>query len=107
MPSLSRVRLNKQMGLAISNMSLTLSLAEALREIQTELFSGPAPKCLHHYTRAAALESIIVGRAIWGTCIADQADQTEISYTAAIVTQFAGCFSHLEGTDFARDVLSR
>jgi len=107
MPPWSRVRLNKHMGLAVSNMSLTLSLAEALREIQTELFSGPAPQCLHHYTRAAALESIIGGRAIWATCIADQADQAEISYTAAIMTQFADGFSHSEGTDFARDVLNR
>jgi len=95
------------MSFAISNMSLTVSLAEALREIQTELFSGPAPQYLHHYTRAAALESIIEGRALWGTCIADQADQTEISHTATIVNQFSGSFDHLEGTDFARDVLRR
>jgi hypothetical protein len=95
------------MGFAISNMSLMLSLAEALRKIQIELFSGPAPPCLHHYTSAAALGSIIESRALWGTCIADQADQAEISQTAAMVTQFAERFSDLEETGFARNVLRR
>jgi hypothetical protein len=88
-------------------MSLTLAISEALREIRSELFRGPAPHLLHHYTRAAAVESVVQGRALWATCIADQSDQTEISHTSGIVTKFSENFPSSDATAFSSDVLRR
>lgn len=82
-------------------MSLSLAISAALREIQTELFRGPVPDLLHHYTSAIAVESIGQTRALWGTCLADQSDQTEVSHTAALVTQLAEELSNYT-TDFPR-----
>src|SRR5580704_18156844 len=95
------------MGFSVCSMSLTLAISEAPREIQSELFRGPAPHLLHHYTRAAAVESIVQGRALWATCIADQLDQTEISHTSDIVTQFSEKFPCSDETAFQVDVLRR
>jgi hypothetical protein len=95
------------MGFSVSNMSLTLEICQALRELQNELFQGPAPRLLHHYTSAAAIESIVRSRALWATCIADQSDQTEISHTSEMVTQFAKEISSSYTSVFTANVLAR
>ncbi len=95
-----------RMSFHVSNMSLTLAISEALREIQVDLFRGPAPHRLHHYTKAPVVESIIANRTLWGTSLADQADQTEVSHTAALVAQLADNLA-LNSNPFSRDVLRR
>lgn len=94
------------MSFHVSNMSLTLAVSEGLREIKVDLFRGPAPRQLHHYTKAPVVESIIADRALWGTCLADQADQTEVSHAAALVAQLAESLA-VRSNSFSRDVLRR
>lgn len=95
------------MGFSVFSTSLTSAISEALREIRSELFRGPVPHRLHHYTRAATVESVVQGRALWATCIAEQLDQTEISHTSDIVTQFAEKLLSPEANAFSDNVLRR
>jgi len=96
------------MGFSVSNMSLTLDIAEALRAIQIQLFSGPAPQLLHHYTKSpAVVESVVRNRCLWATCIADQSDQAEISHTSRMVEILAEKFERNENADFSVSVLKR
>ena len=95
------------MSFHVSNMGLTLAVANAVRDVGKELFSGPAPHNLHHYTSATTVESIIQSRAFWATCIADQVDETEVTHAAGMVNREA---EHLAGgkvPPFAVDVLRR
>ena len=95
-------------GFSVSNSSLTLATAESLREIQRELFDGPAPQFLHHYTKSAAVvESIVRSRCLWATCIADQSDQTEITHASKMVERLAEEAKFPDISEFAFDVLKR
>lgn len=74
------------MGFSVSNLGLALSVTESLREIHQELFRASRPLLLHQYTRnAEVVGSIVQSRCLWATCIADQADQYEISHATQIV----------------------
>ena len=96
------------MGFSVSNLSMTLAISEALRGIQHELFHGPVPQFLHHYTRASTVvQSIIQNRALWATCIADQSDQSEISHASEMVARLAEQLQGAELSEFTRDVLKR
>lgn len=96
------------MGFSVSNLNLTLAIAESLREIRHELFHGPAPPSLHHYTKSATVvESIVRSRSLWATCIADQTDQTEISHVSEMVAQSAEELQGSEIPEFAISVLKR
>jgi hypothetical protein len=96
------------MGIAVSNMSLTLAIAESLREIQHELFHGPVPQFLHHYTKSSAVvESIVRNRSLWATCIADQSDQTEVSHASEMVARLAEELRRPEISEFSLSVLKR
>jgi hypothetical protein len=95
-------------GLAISNMSLSLAVANSLREIQREVFRRPAPRSLHHYTKTAeTVQSVAESRQLWATCIADQSDQFEISHAAHLVVRSASAIQRSETSDFSIDVLQR
>lgn len=96
------------MGIAVSNMSLNLAVAGSLCEIQHELFHGPAPQFLHHYTKfPAVVESIVRNRSLWATCIADQSDKTEISHASEMVAHLAKDLQYPEISEFSLSVLKR
>jgi len=95
------------MGFQVSSIGLTQAISDSVGEIYRELFDGPAPKFLYHYTAADKLESIVQSRSIWATCINDQTDQGEISHAAGLVTQAAKQIAQSEPSVFARDVLGR
>jgi len=96
------------MGFSVSNMSLTLAIAESLRTIQHELFHGPVPLFLHHYTNSSAVvESIVRNRSLWATCIADQSDQTEISHASEMVERLSEELQCTKISEFSLRVLKR
>ncbi len=92
---------------SVSNLSLTLAIVESLRTIQLELFHGPAPQFLYHYTKSSAIESIVQNRSLWATCIADQFDQTEISHTSEMVVRLVDEIQCSEISSFSLNVLKR
>jgi len=92
---------------SVSNLSLTLAIAESLREIQREVFHGPAPKFLHHYTKSSAVESIVRNRSLRATCIADQTDQTEISHASQMIVRLAEEIQCSKNSEFTLNVLKR
>ena len=93
------------MGFQLSSLSLTIAISDAVGEIYRELFSGPGPQLLHHYTSAATVQAIAQSRSLWATCIDDQSDKTEISHASGLVTQLAEEISHRGTPAFATDVL--
>jgi hypothetical protein len=96
------------MSFSVSNLSLTVTISESLRGIQDELFHGPVPQVLHHYTKASTVvQSIIRNRALWATCIADQSDQSEISHVSEKVALIADQLQVAEISEFTRDVFKR
>lgn len=96
------------MGIAIFNLSLSQSIATAVRELQIELFRLPAPRVLHHYTRSAeTVKSIIERRELWATSVADQTDQFEISHAARLVERVTADIQKNAPSRFAVDVLQR
>jgi hypothetical protein len=87
---------------------LTLSVASGIGDVCRELFGGPAPKELHHYTKADVVRSIIETRSVWATCVDGQAaDKGEISHAAALVIDRAAGLSHSKMPRFATDVMNR
>jgi hypothetical protein len=93
---------------SVSNLSLTLAIDESLREIRRELFDGPPPQFLHHYTKySSVVESIVRNRSLWATSIADQFDQTEISHASEIVVRLAEEIRCSEISEFSLNVLKR
>jgi hypothetical protein len=95
-------------GFSVSNSSLTLAIKESLREIHRQLFHGPPPQLLHHYTKhAAVVESIVRNRSLWATCIADQSDQMEISHASEMVVRVAEEIRRSEPSEFSVNVLKR
>ena len=96
------------MGFSVSNLSLTLSISESLRGIQHELFNGPVPQILHHYTKSSSVvQSIVRNRCLWATCIADQSDQTEISHASEMVARLGAQLQGAKISEFARSVFKR
>jgi hypothetical protein len=94
-------------GFSISNSSLTGAIVESLDEIQRELFAGPPPPFLHHYTKSAVVESIVRSRSLWATCIADQSDQTEISHASEMVERLAEEIRRPGMSEFSLNVFKR
>lgn len=95
-------------GFSLSNLSLTLAIAQSLREIQREVFQGPPPQFLRHYTKHPAdVESIIRSRSLWATCIGDQSDQTEISHASGLVARLAEQIQFSGVSEFSLNVLKR
>jgi hypothetical protein len=94
-------------GFSISNSSLTVAIVESLHEIQRELFDGPLPQFLHHYTNWEVVESIVRNRSLWATCIADQSDQTEVSHATDIVIRLAEEFRCSGISEFSLNVFKR
>ena len=95
------------MSFSVSNISLTLAIAESLRGIQHELFHGPTPQSLYHYTKSSAVELIVRNRSLRATCIADQSDQAEISHTCGIVERLAEELQSSKISKFSLSVLRR
>ncbi len=95
------------MGFQVSNLSLTLTIAGVVSEIAKELFAGPGPRLLHHYTSAATVEAIVQSRSLWATCIDEQYDKTEISHASGLVAQLAEEISRSGTSAFAIDLLRR
>jgi hypothetical protein len=95
------------MGFQVSNLTLTIAISDAVGEIYRELFTGPGPQLLHHYTSAATVKAIVQSRSMWATCIDDQSDKSEISHASGLVTQLAEETSQLGTPAFAADVLRR
>jgi hypothetical protein len=92
---------------SISNSSLTGAIVESLHEIQRELFDGPPPQFLHHYTKAPVVESIVRSRSLWATCVADQSDQTEISHASEMVERLAEEIRCSGMSEFSLNVFKR
>jgi hypothetical protein len=95
------------MSFHVSNLTLALEITRALRAISLELFTGPRPQLLHHYTSAATVEAITHSRCLWATCVNDQSDQTEISHASEIAMRLASGISLSASSTFAADVLER
>jgi hypothetical protein len=95
------------MSFHVSNLSLTITISDAVRKICKELFAGPGPQLLHHYTSAAKVEDIVQSRSLWATCIDDQSDKTEISHASGLVTRLTEEVACSGTPSFATDVLRR
>jgi hypothetical protein len=95
------------MSFHVASLNLVVAVSDAMREIGDELFSGPKPQFLHHYTSAATVEKIVLSRSLWATCIHDQTDKTEISHTSGLVTQLVGEIARSAIPEFAADVIAR
>jgi len=96
------------MGFSVSNLSLSLAISESLRGIQHELFDGPVPQFLHHYTKSSSVvQSIVRNRSLWATCIADQSDQTEISHASEMVARLGVQLHGAQISEFTLSVFKR
>jgi hypothetical protein len=96
------------MGFHIHTQDLTQAVAAGIRDVCRDLFSGPAPKELHHYTRGDVVRSIIETRSVWATCVdGHTADKGEISHATALVAESAAEVSRSPISQFAADVLNR
>jgi hypothetical protein len=95
------------MSFHVWSLNLVLEIAEAVRELSLELFSGPRPEFLHHYTSATTVEAIAQSRSLWATCVNDQSDQTEITHASGLVMRLAEAVSDSGTPAFATDVLKR
>lgn len=73
------------MGFRVHNLGLNEAIAESVRQIGKRLYDGPAPSALYHYTAAERVVSIVNGRCVWATSLADQSDQSELLHAIEIV----------------------
>lgn len=95
------------MGLTVLSYALVQAISDSVDEIRREVFAGPTPRFLYHYTRADKVESIVQSRSIWAKSIKEQTDKGEISHAVELLTQAAGRIAHSEPSTFAKDVLGR
>src|SRR5271165_2386630 len=89
----------------VHNLGLVEHLASAVRQIGHAIYSGPAPKHLHHYTDVNAVEAIINSRSLWATCIADQNDKSEIVNATELVAEISEAKIRTRISAFAKEVL--
>jgi hypothetical protein len=75
------------MIISVSNVALNEGIRNAVSIISKQIFSGPAPISLHHYTYADKLASIISGRSIWGIPLGEQSDPDELLYATRLLEE--------------------
>ncbi len=95
------------MSFHLHNLGLNEAVGKAVHAIGVELFSGDAPLALHHYTRAETVESIINGRSLWSTSLADQSDQSELLHAISLIRETADYLSTKALCPFSADVIRR
>jgi hypothetical protein len=95
------------MSFRIHHLGLIEELGMSIRQIGKSIYDGQAPSALHHYTSLPTVESIINTRSVWATCLADQADQAELTHGIDWVQEAVGKLLRKGGPDFPALVLQQ
>jgi hypothetical protein len=95
------------MSFHVQQAALINDVAQAYKQIGSELYSGPAPESLHHYTHGERVCQIADSRSVWATCIADQKDQSEVSHAIELMRKLVEQEIKEGVSHFTREVLQR
>ena len=95
------------MNHCLSPIGFNQEMHTATKRIKERCFTGDFPPRLYHYTSAETVPLIIQSRCIWGTCLADQSDRSELLYSIALLSQAVEELDNRLFSEFELDVLRR